>query len=123
MQNVAPIFKSMVIVVTGSGIGPVLSLLKGAPNIRNVRLVWSTKDPLFYYGQAVLNDVMATDRDAVVINTTTGRRPDLLELAHSMYVQTGAEAVFVISNPGLTRKVVYGLESRGVPAFAPIFDS
>jgi hypothetical protein len=31
--------------------------------------------------------------------------------------------VFVLSNERVTRKVVYGLESRGVPAFGPIWDS
>lgn len=113
----------MVIVATGSGIGPVLSLLKGVPNMRNVRILWSTKDPLAHYGQGVIDDVLATDPNAVIINTTICKRPDLLEQAHSMYVDSGAEAVFVISNPHVTRKTIYGLESRGVPAFAPIFDS
>jgi phosphoribosylamine-glycine ligase len=34
-----------------------------------------------------------------------------------------AEAVCVISNPVLTARIVYELESRGIPAFGPIFDS
>jgi ribosomal protein L14E/L6E/L27E len=33
------------------------------------------------------------------------------------------EAVVVISNQRVTRKVVYGLETRGVPAYGAIFDS
>lgn len=113
----------MVIVATGSGIGPVLSLLKGKRKLGGVRMLWSTKDPSLYYGQAILDDVYAVDPGAVVINTTILKRPNLLELAHKMYVDSQAEAVFVISNPRVTRKTVYGLESRGVPCFAPIFDS
>jgi hypothetical protein len=35
----------------------------------------------------------------------------------------GAEAVFVISNPKVTDLVEYGMRSRGVPAYGPIFDS
>lgn len=122
-QNVAPIFKSMVIVATGSGIGPVLSLLKSDRKLGNVRMLWSTKDPALYYGQAILEDVYAADENALVINTTILKRPNLLELSYSMYVESQAEAVFVISNPRVTRKTVYGLESRGVPCFAPVFDS
>lgn len=113
----------MVIVATGSGIGPVLSLLKGKRRLGHVRLLWSTKDPCYHYGQSVVDDVLASDPNAAIINTTIYKRPDLLERAHSMYVDSQAEAVFVISNPKVTRKIVYGLESRGVPAFAPIFDS
>ena len=40
-----------------------------------------------------------------------------------LYNLEKVEVVFIISNPKLTRKVVYGLESRGVPAFGPIWDS
>lgn len=113
----------MVIVATGSGIGPVLSLLNGKRKLGSVRILWSTKDPSLFYGQQIIDDVYAVDSNAVVINTTVHKRPNLLQLAHTMYVESQAEAVFVISNPRVTRKTVYGLESRGVPAFAPIFDS
>lgn len=34
-----------------------------------------------------------------------------------------AEAVCVISNQKLTRKIVYGMTSRGIPAFGAIWDS
>ena len=113
----------MVLVATGSGIGPVLSLLQAKRKLGFIRLLWSTKDPIKTYGQRVMDNVMAADPNAVIINTSVDRRPNLLELAHGMYVDSQAEAVFVISNPRVTRKTVYGLESRGVPTFAPIFDS
>ena len=119
--HVAPIFRSMVLVATGSGIGPVLSLLTA----RNVacRILWSTQDPQKTYGRRVVADVLLADPDAVIINTSTQKRPDLVQEAHSLYTSSGAEAIFVISNPKVTRKVVFGLESRGLPTFAPIFDS
>jgi hypothetical protein len=34
-----------------------------------------------------------------------------------------AEAVIIISNEQLTRKVVYGMASRGIPAFGAIWNS
>jgi len=40
---------------------------------------------------------------------------------YDLYLKSGAEAVFVISNPKLTRKVVYGMESRGVPGVSSLF--
>jgi hypothetical protein len=46
-----------------------------------------------------------------------------LPLAHGAYVESGAEAVICISNRDVTRRVVQGLEQRGIPAFGPIWDS
>ena len=65
------------------------------------------------------------DPDAVIIDTKKDgqRRPDLISLAETVYRESGAEAVFFISNRKLTKKVVEGLEKRRVPIFAPIFDS
>jgi hypothetical protein len=120
--HIAPIFKSMVLVATGSGIGPILSLLT-ARGI-NCRIIWSTKDPVRTYRQRIVDDVLIADSEAIIINTHGGKaRPDLIQEAHALYRDSNAEAVFVISNPAVTRKVVFGLESRGVPTFAPIFDS
>lgn len=123
--HVAPIFKKLVLVATGSGIGPILSLLY-ARNL-NVRIIWSTKDPIQTYSSAIVEQVIQADPEAVIINTTKrttkGSRPNLVQEAYDLYQKSQAEAVFVISNPKVTRKVVYGLESRGVPIFAPIFDS
>jgi hypothetical protein len=120
--HIAPIFKSMVLVATGSGIGPILSLLT-ARGI-NCRIIWSTKDPVRTYRQRIVDDVLIADSEAIIINTNGGKaRPDLVQEAHNLYRDSNAEAVFVISNPAVTRKVVFGLESRGVPTFAPIFDS
>ncbi len=120
--HIAPIFKSMVLVATGSGIGPVLSLLT-ARHIR-CRILWSTKDPQKTYGERIIDDVLLADPQAVIIDTKNGQtRPNLIEEAHKLYEESGAEAIFVIANPAATRKVVFGLESRGLPIFAPIFDS
>lgn len=119
--HIAPIFRSMVLVATGSGIGPVLSLLY-ARGIK-CRILWSTRDPQTTYQKNIIDHVIIADPNAVILNTTSMGRPDLIQEAYKMYVTSGAEAVFIISNPRVTRKAVYALESRGVPTFAPIFDS
>jgi hypothetical protein len=119
--HVAPVFKKSVLVATGSGIGPIMSLL----HKRDVccRILWSTPDPLTTYSKSIIDTVRRADPDAMIVNTTTAGRPDLSLVAYDLYLSSGAEAVFVISNPRVTRTVVYRLESRGVPTFAPIFDS
>jgi len=119
--HIAPIFRKMVLVATGSGIGPVLSLLY-ARNL-NARILWSTPDPTSTYQQGIVDQILLGDPHALIINTSKSGRPDLVSEAYKLYHASKAEAVFIISNPKVTRKVVYGLESRGVPTFAPIFDS
>lgn len=119
--HVAPIFKKVVLVATGSGIGPILSLL----NKRDIccRILWSTPTPEVTYSKSVVEAIKRADPEAVIINTTASGRPNLVEQTYELFQYSKAEAVFIISNPKVTRKVVYSLESRGVPIFAPIFDS
>lgn len=84
--------------------------------------VVSTK-PARDFGSEIVKMVTDVDPNTVIIDTRKERRPDLVKTAWGLYVHESAEASFVISNPKLTRKVVYGLESRGVPVFGPIWDS
>ncbi|KIW99447.1 uncharacterized protein Z518_11186 [Rhinocladiella mackenziei CBS 650.93] len=118
---VAPIFRKMVLVATGSGIGPIMSLL--CRRDISCRILWSTPDPEVTYSTGVIEHVRRADPEAIIINTTVAGRPDLVRHTYDLYVSSGAEAVFIISNPTVTQRVVYGLECRGVPIFAPIFDS
>ncbi|EXJ80059.1 hypothetical protein A1O3_08345 [Capronia epimyces CBS 606.96] len=119
--HVAPIFKKLVLVATGSGIGPIMSLL--CKRDVTCRILWSTPDPEVTYSTSVIEHVRRADPEAIIINTTVAGRPHLVRQTYELYVSSGAEAVFIISNPKVTRRVVYALESRGVPIFAPIFDS
>ncbi|CAA7263865.1 unnamed protein product [Cyclocybe aegerita] len=115
------LFKQIVVVATGSGIGPCLSLLYA--NVTPRRVFWSTQHPETTYGPGVLNAVLKADPDAIVWNTRTMGRPDMVALTYQLVLQCNAEAVFIISNPKLTKKVVYGMETRGIPAYGAIFDS
>ncbi|KAI9815756.1 MAG: hypothetical protein M1827_002152 [Pycnora praestabilis] len=119
--SMAQVFKKVVVVTTGSGIGPCLSFLVDAR--QPSRVLWSTPNPLETFGQAINDAVKEVDRDAMIIDTRKSKRPDMVGLTYRLYVESGAEAVFVISNPKLTRRVVYAMECRGIPAFGPIWDS
>jgi len=116
------VFRKIVVVATGSGIAPILSLLH-APDL-DVRVLWSTPGPAEkVFAPYIVDYVKQKDPQAVIIDTRATGRPNLVEEAWKIYSSSGAEAVFIISNAAVTRKFVYGLESRGVPTFAPIFDS
>ena len=121
VMSMAQVFNRVVMVATGSGIGPLLSILMvyDVPS----RILWSTPSPLQTYGKKLMDEVTDADPNAVIIDTRISGRPDMVRLAYNLYIQTKAEAVFIISNPKLTGKMVYGLESRGVPAYGPIWDS
>lgn len=115
------IFKRIVVVATGSGIGPCLSLLYA--NVTPRRVLWSTPHPETTYGSKIMNAVLKADPDAVIWNTRTLGRPDMVALTYQLVLEANAEAVFIISNPKVTKKVVYGMETRGIPAYGAIFDS
>lgn len=121
--RMAAVFKKVVVVTTGSGIGPVLSLVVSSHRLSTTRILWSTPDPLQTYGQGIVDAVCNADKDAVIWNTRERGRPDMVALAYHLFKENEAEAVFVISNPKLTRKVVYAMEARGIPAYGPIWDS
>ncbi|MCJ1459728.1 hypothetical protein MMC28_010107 [Mycoblastus sanguinarius] len=119
--RMAMVFKRVVIVTTGSGIGPCLSMLVSHP--LPCRILWSTPNPLQTYGENIMQAVTNADPEAMIINTRASGRPDMVALTYHLFLEAKAEAVFIISNPHLTRKVVYGMESRGIPAYGPIWDS
>jgi hypothetical protein len=121
MANVRKLFKKVVYVATGSGIGPMLAylLVKEVPG----HLVWVTRSPRKTYGDALVEEILAAQPDATIWNTDERGKPDMVRLVYAAYIATGAEAVICISNKRVTWQVVHGLESIGIPAFGPIWDS
>ena len=115
------LFKRIVVAATGSGIGPCLSLFYA--NFTPCRVLWSTPHPETTYGPKVMNSVLKADSDAIVWNTRILGRPDMVSLTYQLVLESNSEAVFIISNPKVTREVVYGMETRGIPAYGAIFDS
>ena len=119
--NVKKLFSKVVIVTTGSGIGPALGHLLASQTPS--QLVWATRDPTETYGAALVDEILAAQPEAVIWNTDELGRPDMLRLAYRAYITSGSEAVICISNKTLTWNVVHGLEQRGIPAFGPVWDS
>ena len=115
------LFKRIVVVATGSGIGPCLSLFYA--NITPCRVLWSSPHPETTYGSQIMDSVLKADPNAIVWNTITLGRPDLVSLTYKLVLESDAEAVFIISNPMVTQKVINAMETKGVPAYGTIFDS
>ncbi|KAG8905779.1 hypothetical protein FRB99_008258 [Tulasnella sp. 403] len=121
IMNVVPLFNRVILVATGSGIAPC------APHVfakkTNTKLLWTSRNIRKTYGDRFVDAIMAAAPDAIIYDTDAHGKPDMVKLIHHVYKEFDAEAVCVISNQPLTQKVVYGLMSRGVPAFGAIWDS
>ncbi|KAI2642300.1 hypothetical protein GGS21DRAFT_537416 [Xylaria nigripes] len=115
------LFQRIVVVATGSGIGPCLSLLFADVTPR--RVLWSTRDPEKTYGPRVVDAVLRADPKAIIWNTNEKGYPDIVAETYQLVDELKAEAVFIISNPKVTEKVVFGMQTRGIPAYGAIFDS
>ena len=121
VARIEVLFKKVVYIATGSGIGPVMPhlLAKDVP----IRLVWSTRSPRKTYGDALVDEILEACPDALIWDTDEMGKPDLSQLAIQAVEDFDAEAVICISNQKLTRRVVHDMECRGVPAYGAIWDS
>ncbi|CAG8887235.1 unnamed protein product [Penicillium egyptiacum] len=116
------VFDRIIIVTTGSGIGPCLGFL-GDKNRPLIKVIWQTRNPLKTYGQDVIDLVHKMGPDPIIFDTSRDGRVDMLPVVRQQVKEFKAEAVFVISNPKMTQDIVYEFESQGIPAYGPIFDS
>ena len=121
VANVETLFKSVVYIATGSGIGPVMPHLLAAKT--PIQLIWSTRSPRKTYGDALVDEILRAQPGALIWDTDERGKPDLLQLAYGAVQAVGAEAVICIANQALTQHVVEALEARGIPAYGAIWDS
>ncbi|KAJ7644140.1 nonribosomal peptide synthetase 12 [Roridomyces roridus] len=119
--RIVPLFRRVVLVATGSGIGPC------APCILEqripMRLLWTSPNVRETFGNKLVDEILSASPDAVIYDTRKNGKPDMVKLTLRLVNEFNAEAVCVISNQKLTQKIVYGMMSRGIPAFGAIWDS
>ncbi|KAF2858726.1 hypothetical protein K470DRAFT_235826 [Piedraia hortae CBS 480.64] len=111
----------VVVVTTGSGIGPCLSFLNCFPD-HNMRVLWSARTPMETF-PGMIDRVHRADNNAIIIDTRRTPKPDFVGLTYALLKESHAEGVVVISNPHVTKDVVKAMEMRGITAFGAIFDS
>lgn len=121
VARIEVLFNRVVYVGTGSGIGPILPhlLARQVP----CRLIWSTRSPRKTYGDTLVDEIEAHTEKPLIWNTDEWGKPDLSKLALQAVRESDAEAVIVISNQKLTRRVVHDMETLGIPAYGAIWDS
>lgn len=121
VANVETLFKSVVYIATGSGIGPVMPHLLAAQV--PIQLIWSTRSPRKTYGDELVDEILRAQPGALIWDTDERGKPDLVQLAYGAVQTFGAEAVICIANQALTERVVHEMEARGIPAYGAIWDS
>jgi len=88
-----------------------------------LRIFWSTPNPEQTFGKDIVEAIVRVDPYAVIHDTKSMGRPDMLEVTWRLLMESRSEAVAIVSNKSLTDKVVYGVEARGYPAFGALWDS
>ncbi|KPM34394.1 hypothetical protein AK830_g12185 [Neonectria ditissima] len=121
VMRIATLFNRLVVIATGSGIGPLLGHI--SQSSCPTQLIWSTSRPEETFGPEIVGMIRDRIPDAVIHDTKRLGRPDLVRMGFNLAQSFGAEAVIVIANEKITKKIVYGLETRGVCAFGAIWDS
>ncbi|KAL5868751.1 hypothetical protein ACKVWC_009509 [Pyricularia oryzae] len=142
VSRVAAMFEPVIVVATGCGIVPCLSLFTERPD-HLTRIIWAANGPLETFGEGVVETVLRVDPDAVIWDTRRLGRPDLVKLAWKAWIDSAkedvagpgmrivpvrkamgqCEAVIVVSNRRVTEQVVDGLEAKGVAAFGSSYES
>ena len=110
------VFRRIILMTTGSGFGPCLSFVE-IPDRPAMRVIWQTRTTRQTYGQSIIDLLKQPDARPTIV--------DMLPLVIGLVSELDADAVEggVIFNPAITRRLVFKCESRGIPAFGPIFDS
>ncbi|KAF2631454.1 hypothetical protein BU25DRAFT_437239 [Macroventuria anomochaeta] len=124
----APLFNSLLLIATGAGIGPMLSLL-ASPAVthmraqgRKVKVMWCAYDPYAPHWAFVLDAVWEVDKEARVWDSKVGR-PDVASEARYLAMSEGIETVMVVSNPKVTKDVVDECKIAGLAAYGAVYDS
>ena len=121
VMRIGTLFRRLVLIGTGSGIGPLLGHIQQYNE--GTQLIWSTPRPEQTFGEELCNTVRRKVPTAIIHDTKVLGRPDLVKMGYNAVKQFNAEAVIIIANEKITKKVVYGLEARGIYAFGAIWDS
>jgi hypothetical protein len=121
VANVRKLFKKVVLVATGSGIGPMLGHLldTSVPS----RLVWVTKNPRRTYGDQLIDEIEGAHPDALIWEPASAASSAFCSRRMpptSNRARRPSSASSTGPSPG---RWCTGLTRRGIPAFGPIWDS
>jgi hypothetical protein len=123
-----PIFNSVLLVATGAGIGPMLSLLS-SPAIetmkadgKRIRVMWCVHNPDAPHWDFVQTMIRNVDPMPKIFDSRQCR-PDIpFEVRYLVQVHD-LEAVMVVSNKKVTNDVIEEVKAHGCAAYGAVFDS
>jgi hypothetical protein len=123
-----PVFNSVLLVATGAGIGPMLSLL-ASPAIeamkaegKKIRVMWCVHNPDAPHWKFVQTMIRNVDPMPKIFDSRT-RRPDIPFEARYMAHVNDLEAVMIVSNKKVTDDVIQEVKAHGRAAYGAVFDS
>jgi NAD(P)H-flavin reductase len=132
-MRVVPLFRSILLVATRSGIALFLPHIyaqeyatrhhKDQSRMPKLRILWSAPSPEEIFGKDIVDLILRVDPYAVIHDTRSMGRPDMLAATWRLLRESRSEAVAVVGNKHLTNKVVYEVESQGVPVFGQLWHS
>ncbi|KAF7562593.1 hypothetical protein G7046_g1545 [Stylonectria norvegica] len=104
VMRIATLFNRLVVIATGSGIGPLLGHInsQSCPT----QLIWSTSRPEETFGSEMISAIRDKVPDAVIHDTKLLGRPDLVRMGFNLARSFDAEAVIIIANEKITKKIV-----------------
>lgn len=118
------LYSRVVMVATGSGLGPMLSLYLQS-RFDDAVLIWVGRGLQENYGSQVwslVHDAVAADR-LITVDTLKQDKPDIVSLACNAAWDIDAQAVFINSNPKGAEITLRGCAANGIQAFRPAWDS
>ena len=114
----AQVYRRVLMVATGAGIGPMLPYLLGRPPVR-FECLWIGRHHRTAMGTDLVDRVLAGG--SVTLLDTSQRRPDVGACVAE--VASRFDAVFVVSNDVVRDHVARVCQALGVPWYGPTFDS
>jgi hypothetical protein len=123
-----PLFNSVLLVATGAGIGPMLSLLS-SPAIekmkadgKKIRVMWCVHDPEAPHWEFVQTVIRNVDPMPQIFDSRK-RRPDIPFETRHLAQTDDLEAVMIVSNKKVTNEVIAEVKAHGRAAYGAVFDS
>ncbi|OAK94025.1 hypothetical protein IQ06DRAFT_353818 [Phaeosphaeriaceae sp. SRC1lsM3a] len=123
-----PLFNSVLLVATGAGIGPMLSLFSSPAIARmkeegkTVRVMWCAYEPYAPHWADVLAVIQSVDPLPKIFDSKQGRPDVAFEARYLAHVEE-LEAVMIVSNKKVTDEVVREVKGFGGAAYGAVFDS
>lgn len=113
-------YSRVLVIATGAGIAPVLPHVE--KNGHKLCILWIGNDHQKTYGDEVWSTLAAHPRFKVYDTGLYGR-PHVGELAIQTAREFGVQAVFCVSNKGVTKAIVNACLDKGIPAYGATWDS